>query len=189
MARAAASSSINRGSLLYYAAIPAAVVGFIVLSFLPPEIKNLYRSTNPQTAGMVHILYHLLAFGTLAAGLMSLSQGRRQRLGLLSGAVAFGIGLEIAQHVMSGAPLEWWDMRDDAIGVALGAALYWKLAAHRRTAMVRPAVHPALVIDSDMANLAFALASFEDADRPVVTHAPAPVSTASTHSSTLQKVV
>jgi hypothetical protein len=92
----------------------------LILSFLPYRQKHRLH-----TGGALHAWGHLLAFAVLmylAAG----SVGSWRRRGWLVLAVLLlGAGVELVEHLVFGAPIEWIDIGVDAAGVALGVGAAW----------------------------------------------------------------
>jgi hypothetical protein len=80
----------------------------------------------------LHRLFHLLAFGVTALLLLLIARTARQRLYAVLAVVGLGIAIECAQHILFGSPLEWWDMRDNALAAAM-AWLVVQWPAFRRT--------------------------------------------------------
>ncbi len=83
-----------------------------------------------------HRLAHFVMFGVAAVMYLGLARRSREALWAAVGALALGIGIELAQVPIFGLrELEWWDIRDDAIGVAIAVAGWWawkRLRGHAR---------------------------------------------------------
>lgn len=78
-----------------------------------------------------HRSFHFLAFGSTAFLLLLIGRSTKQRILGPLGVIALGIAIEYMQNWIFGCPLEWWDMRDDALAVA-AAWLIGQWAAIRR---------------------------------------------------------
>ena len=46
-----------------------------------------------------------------------------QKIYATVGVIALGCAIEYAQHLIFRSRLEWWDMRDDALGAIMGYAI------------------------------------------------------------------
>jgi hypothetical protein len=68
--------------------------------------------------GLAHHIVHLLAFGVLAF-LATAGFGNPGRFSLSPAAASLllGFAIEFIQHWQNRAPIEWHDVRDDAIGI------------------------------------------------------------------------
>ena len=101
------------------AASGVCLIGLLaVLSFLPLRDKLALH-----TKGRFHDGGHVLAFGVLALTLLQAARSARMRWLLLGGVLLFGWGIETAQHLAYGEPLERGDIWLDAAGAILGALL------------------------------------------------------------------
>jgi len=81
---------------------------------------------------MTHRISHVAAFGVLALLLLMLGRNGAQRLLATVGALALAMATEFAQYLDFRQPFEWWDVRDDGIGILLALALV-RLARTRCT--------------------------------------------------------
>jgi hypothetical protein len=77
-----------------------------------------------------HHVAHFLAFGALALlATVGFSDARRIALWPATASFLFGFAIEFLQHLQNRNPVEWHDVRDDAIGILAFAALchmiYW----------------------------------------------------------------
>ncbi|HUB79440.1 MAG TPA: hypothetical protein VMB03_11610 [Bryobacteraceae bacterium] len=93
----------------------AAVAGASLQSYRPP-----------QTAGL-HRLFHFAVFALTTAILRRSSTSRWPLLRSALSAAMLGAVLELFQ-TQTRYPIEWWDIRDDAIGALIGA-LAWATAS------------------------------------------------------------
>ena len=89
-------------------------------SFLPDHAKGAIGTHS------LHRLYHLISFGSTAYLLSLIARDTRERLAAASFVIFLGLTLEFFQHIVFHIPLEWWDVRDDTLGV-LAAALLIRL--------------------------------------------------------------
>lgn len=100
----------------------------IVGSLLPDHVKDSIGTHSH------HRPYHLIAFGATALLFLLISNTRRQEWIAVSGAFALGLSLETLQCLSDGY-FEWWDLRDDALGILLAFALFrmadWWLSTSR----------------------------------------------------------
>ena len=85
-------------------------------------ITSLQSQRPPQTAAL-HRLFHFTAFAVTAVILRRAGAGRWAPAGSACAAAMLGAALELLQTRMR-YPIEWWDMRDDALGALIGALAY-----------------------------------------------------------------
>jgi hypothetical protein len=71
-----------------------------------------------ESQSIVHQLWHLVSFGGAAAMLFTLSRNAKQVLTAALGIFCLAIAIETSQHLLYKNAFEWWDVRDDTIGVA-----------------------------------------------------------------------
>ena len=76
-----------------------------------------------ESESMVHRVAHVFAFGVAALLPLVLSRGNRQAWMAALGVVCLALAIETAQWLLYDDVLEWWDVRDDVIGVAIAIAL------------------------------------------------------------------
>lgn len=81
--------------------------------------------------GTIHHMAHILGFGLLAV-LLAAASSNRDRVSYWPPAAVFvfGLTIELLQHWLYRIPLEWCDVRDDAIGIVAFTVLY-QLWRHR----------------------------------------------------------
>ena len=73
-----------------------------------------------------HRLYHFVAFGSTALLLLLVAATRGEQFAAVAGTILLGVSLEYVQHWVFHGALEWWDIRDDTIGVLLtGVICQW----------------------------------------------------------------
>jgi len=110
----------------------AAVVAISLQPFRPPHDSGLSRMHRPV---------HFLLFGVTALILWrvvaSIGRPRRPWLCAILCTVALGLAIELLQHLTYRNPMEWWDVRDDALSAA--AAVFLILLA--RSAVGRFRLH------------------------------------------------
>jgi hypothetical protein len=89
-------------------------------------------STRGRT--LQHEISHILVFGATGLMFLTLARNNREEWTAAAGVVCLGISIEFGQWVIYGLPgYEWWDVREDTIGVLLAIALV-------RTTRIRPVV-------------------------------------------------
>ncbi len=76
-----------------------------------------------ESQSIVHNLWHAFVFGVAALLLMALANGRKREW--IGAASVFGLalGIEIAQYLLYKGRFEWWDVRDDTIGLLIAMLL------------------------------------------------------------------
>jgi hypothetical protein len=79
----------------------------------------------PQGEGqsIVHQISHLISFGAAALMLLALSRNAKQASTAALGIFFLAVAIETSQHLLYKNPFEWWDVRDDTIGVAFAWTL------------------------------------------------------------------
>ena len=70
-----------------------------------------------------HRPYHFVAFGATALLFLLIAKNRRQEWVSVCSAFALGLVLETAQYLV-GDVFEWWDVRDDAVGILIVFVLF-----------------------------------------------------------------
>jgi hypothetical protein len=105
------------------------IIAVIAGSLLPGPIKYFFGTTTVhrlnsrmEVADFGHRLWHVAVFGFTALLLLIQSWNSRQYALSTVAPIGLGLSLELAQFVIFGGVFEWWDVRDDSIGVfaALG---------------------------------------------------------------------
>jgi len=105
---------------------PVWVAAVTIGSFLPAEQKKRfgtqpYALHHPVATG--HRVAHILTFGVTALLFLLPTDRPRSQALAVGAAFLLGCAIEVTQFAITFAPmLEWWDVRDDAIGIA-GALL------------------------------------------------------------------
>ena len=116
----------------------------IVGSLLPGSMKiGLHGSEGRRTihaharngAAIRHRFIHFVAFGSSSLVLSTLATRRREQLQAGAEVLIIGCVVELAQYFVYSHRhvFEWWDVRDDAIGIAV-AFLLVEVASRVKTA-------------------------------------------------------
>lgn len=85
---------------------------------MPSQAKVSLGLVGTRPPNLEHRVVHFVAFGIGELLLLLLATNRRQEAYRVVGVIGLGLGLELTQHfVLSGRYFEWWDLRDDAIGI------------------------------------------------------------------------
>lgn len=71
----------------------------------------------PKPVAPLHRPFHFVAF-TVTAVLM-----HKRAAIAFPATILFGVALELAQSLLYHNPVEWWDIRDDALGALVGVML------------------------------------------------------------------
>ncbi len=103
--------------------ISAVIVG----SLLPGSAKATLRGSESKhiharsAVSLKHRLLHFFAFGSSFFVLSRLAIGRREELQAAGEVMTIGCLVELAQYFIYSYRygFEWWDVRDDAIGIAV----------------------------------------------------------------------
>jgi hypothetical protein len=107
----------------------------LIVSLQPMRPANFHFSR-------AHHVAHFLAFGALAfLATVGFSDARRIALWPATASFLFGFAIEFLQHLHNRKPVEWYDVRDNAIGIlaltALCHMIYWCSAdAKKRVELV-----------------------------------------------------
>jgi len=101
---------------------------------MPTTLKIAIGTTTSDAlptgpANLTHRMYHLSVFAIAALLRLLLAPSGNQEIRESLGLIALGTIIELTQHFVMGNPiLEWWDIRDDAIGVlAALIIIQWKI--------------------------------------------------------------
>lgn len=103
----------------------------IIGSLLPGKYKEKISPNQPgrahaqQHGGNNHRIIHLFAFGSSFFLLSFLAADRREQLQAAAEVMALGCIIEVLQDFLylHGKLFEWWDLRDDAIGIAIALVI------------------------------------------------------------------
>jgi len=71
-----------------------------------------------------HRPFHFISFGATALLFLLISNNRRREWISVCGVFALGVTLEMLQCLLFDGYFEWWDVRDDALGVLIVFALF-----------------------------------------------------------------
>jgi uncharacterized membrane protein len=71
-----------------------------------------------ESQSIVHQVLHVVLFGAAALMLAALSRTGKQASTAALAIFALAVAIETSQHLLYKDPFEWWDVRDDTIGVA-----------------------------------------------------------------------
>jgi len=110
--------NLNRERTFFIAIACIAFPAIVVLSLLPIGDKIALH-----TRGRFHSLGHFLVFGLVAYVAGRTSRSVQIRIFLFVGVVLFGFGVELAEHILYQAALEWTDVLVDAAGVLVGTLI------------------------------------------------------------------
>ncbi|MCU1335645.1 MAG: hypothetical protein JWO19_1226 [Bryobacterales bacterium] len=95
----------------------ALLLALTLFSLLPEPLKGRLA-----TAGLLHECTHIAAFGITFVGIAIRVKSLAASAALAVLLIGFGAALELLQTAVYGNYLEYWDIRADAAGVALGMA-------------------------------------------------------------------
>jgi hypothetical protein len=87
------------------------IVGLVAVSLQPWRPHGESQSN-------LHQLSHLVSFGTAGLMLFALSRNIKQVWTAALGIICLVLAIETSQRLLYRNPFEWWDVRDDTIGVA-----------------------------------------------------------------------
>jgi hypothetical protein len=97
-------------------------VASVIICSLWSAPKDLF-GTYYDLHALRHRAFHMAVFGLTAVLFLLLSADRRQEVKSVWSVFALGVFLEISQKLIYGTIFEWWDIRDDAVGVFAGFVL------------------------------------------------------------------
>ncbi len=100
---------LTRGRLQFLATVW--IVGLLVVSLQPWRPQG-------ESQSIIHNVGHAASFGTAGLMLFALSRDARQVLAAALTVFCLAVAIETSQHLLYKNPFEWWDVRDDTIGVA-----------------------------------------------------------------------
>jgi hypothetical protein len=94
------------------------IIALTAGSLMPGQAKVSLGLIGSRPPNLEHRIVHCVGFGIAGLLLLFSATNRRQEAYCVIGVVSLGLGLELAQHfVLRGRYFEWWDLRDDAIGI------------------------------------------------------------------------
>ena len=76
-----------------------------------------------ESQSIVHQVWHLVSFGAAGAMLFALSRNAKQFFTAALAIFCLAVAIETSQHLLYKNAFEWWDVRDDTIGVAFAWVL------------------------------------------------------------------
>jgi hypothetical protein len=109
-----------RYPVLRKAVLPAMAILWIaclVFVSLHPIVRHA-----PQ-GSMTHRIEHVMAFGILGIILLALCGNHGPKWVVTLALLCLACVLEMRQHQLFRQPFEWWDVRDDGIGIVLALLL------------------------------------------------------------------
>lgn len=78
----------------------------------------------PEGPGSIlHRAGHMVAFGAAGLMLLVLSDSDKQKWAAALKVICLAVAIETAQHLLYKGPFEWWDVRDDIIGLLIAVLL------------------------------------------------------------------
>lgn len=116
----------------------AALTGLAILWIACLIFVTVYRFA-PQTphGSIAHRSEHVVAFGILGLMLLPLARSNALKWWIALAMLVFAGALELGQHKIFGQTFEWWDVRDDGIGI-LAALLLLRLTRIRALLVREP---------------------------------------------------
>jgi hypothetical protein len=120
---------VSRSLAQWFARLWITVV--IAGSLLPGSASVHFHASENETAqvrqraNLAHRFIHFVAFGSSFLVLSLLATGRREELEAAFEVMAIGCIIELIQYLVYShrQVFEWWDVRDDAIGIIAGFLL------------------------------------------------------------------
>ncbi len=94
------------------------VITLIIGSLSPDYVKDSIGTHS------YHRLFHLASFGATAFLFLLILNTRRQEYIAAAGVFALGVTLETLQHLIFGSEFEWWDVRDDFLGILIALVTF-----------------------------------------------------------------
>jgi uncharacterized membrane protein len=91
------------------------IVAVTIVSFLPGADKHVLH-----TSGRLHSWGHLIVFSVVGYVANRTSHSFWLRVLVFMGSVIFGLGIEVGEHLVFHAGVEWKDVLVDALGVVAG---------------------------------------------------------------------
>lgn len=92
------------------------IVGLVAVSLQP------WRPPG-ESQSILHNAGHIASFGVAGLMLFALSQNPRQIYIAALGVFCLAVAIELIQHLLYKNQFEWWDVRDDTVGIALALML------------------------------------------------------------------
>jgi hypothetical protein len=124
--------------------ISAVIVGSLLPGSAKERIGASTSEARPRTRqdGYRHRFVHVLTFGSTCLLVSLLAWNRREELQAAGEVLVIGCLIELAQDIvyLHGNLFEWWDVRDDAIGIALA---FITIRLIHRSYPIRDEIRPA----------------------------------------------
>jgi hypothetical protein len=141
--RAKLVTQVSRIALIRIAALY--IICLVVLSLypksrrvvLPTPSRMLLSHTRASRTKRVlrHRFFHVISFAGIALLLVLMARAPGQKIFAALAVIALGCAIEYAQHLIFRSRIEWWDMRDDALGAMMGYAIgQWRVLSRVLTA-------------------------------------------------------
>jgi hypothetical protein len=116
--------------------VPYWVTAVVIGSFLPGPWKLALGTRTSMIAHPVdlrHRIVHLVTFGVTAVLFMLLRDRVRDRARAALAALLLGCAIEVLQFVTGlASEVEWWDLRDDFLGIAAAFVVVQVVSGMRR---------------------------------------------------------
>jgi hypothetical protein len=99
------------------------IIALVGGSLMPSQAKialglTTLRFAGPYPPNREHRFAHSVGFGGAELLFLFLATNRRQQAYRVIDMVGLGLAIELTQHfILGGRYLEWWDVRDDVIGI------------------------------------------------------------------------
>jgi hypothetical protein len=87
------------------------IVGLLAVSLQPWRPHG-------ESQSIVHQVWHVVSFGAAGLMLFALSRNAKQASTAALGIFCLTVAIETSQHLLYKNPFEWWDVREDTIGIA-----------------------------------------------------------------------
>jgi hypothetical protein len=122
---------VSRISLTRIAALY--IICLVVLSLYPNSRRVVFPAPSRMQVSKTrasrmkrvlrHRLFHVVSFAGIALLLVLIARTPGQKIFAALGVIALGCAIEYGQHLIFRSRIEWWDMRDDALGTIMGYAI------------------------------------------------------------------
>jgi len=111
-----------------YRVVLAVIVSLLLaISLESPHLKHpaidllvFYGAIGPKRIAAAHRMGHVVTFAIAATIALLVSDSRTRKCQTVLSLLAIAILTETMQHWVYRNPLEWWDIRDDMLGVLIG---------------------------------------------------------------------
>jgi len=119
---------MTRGRVSLWLAIALACLAFVLSLCGAPKVWL-------HTGGGLHTWYHVGLFATLGLLAMRSTASGWKRCVLLAAVALLGYGIEYKEAARYDWPIEWYDVRSDFLGAAVGSVMGWWV--ERRSVRIR----------------------------------------------------